>query len=113
MKCSYCGAETNSAQCEYCNAPTAQPVSDIITEKISIPRKPYKKISRRSKSTAITLCCLGFFGLSGLHRFYAGKTGTGIIWLLTDGCFGIGTIMDLVSIITNKFYDDKGRCISR
>ncbi|MCM1505522.1 MAG: TM2 domain-containing protein [Ruminococcus flavefaciens] len=106
MKCSYCGAETNSSQCEYCNAPTGQP-------KTSIPRKPYKKISRKSKSTAITLCCLGFFGLSGLHRFYAGKISTGIIWLLTDGCFGIGTIMDLVSIITNKFYDDKGRCISR
>ena len=113
MKCSYCGAETRFSKCEYCNAITANPISDIITEKINIPHEPYKEVSRKSKSTAITLCCLGFFGLGGFHRFYTGKTGTGIIWLLTAGCFGVGTVMDLVSIIINKFYDNNDKCISR
>ena len=115
MKCPYCGAETR-----YCNAVMEQPISDVIqditydiTENKIMTNEPYKEISRKSKSTTITLCCLGFFGMGGIHRFYAGKIGTGLIWLCTLGCFGIGTIMDLVSIIINKFYDNEDKRISR
>ena len=83
------------------------------TENKIMTNEPYQEISRKSKSTTITLCCLGFFGLGGIHRFYTGNIGTGIIWLCTLGCFGIGTIMDLVSIIINKFYDNEDKRISR
>ncbi len=49
-----------------------------------------------------------FFGEFGLHRFLAGKIGTGIIWLLTCGCFGIGWIYDLVMVATGKFTKKDG-----
>jgi TM2 domain-containing membrane protein YozV len=37
---------------------------------------------------------LTFLGVLGLHRFYLGKWGTGILYLLTLGLFGIGLIFD-------------------
>ncbi|MHB1310099.1 MAG: NINE protein [Limisphaerales bacterium] len=37
---------------------------------------------------------LTFLGLFGMHRFYMGKIGTGILYLLTLGLFGIGYLYD-------------------
>ncbi len=42
------------------------------------------------------LCCTGLVGVCGIHRFYLGKVGTGVLWLLTVGLFGIGQILDLI-----------------
>ncbi|MDE6502622.1 MAG: TM2 domain-containing protein [Ruminococcus sp.] len=88
-------------------------VTQNIVQNITINPNTTIGISKKSKSTAIVLCCLGFFGMGGIHRFYAGKIGTGILWFCTVGCFGIGTVMDLVSLIINKFYDSHERPISK
>ena len=44
---------------------------------------------------AYGLWCLFFFGFCGAHRIYLGKYGTGIIWMLTFGLFGVGQVVDL------------------
>lgn len=41
-----------------------------------------------------------FLGLLGIHKFYLGKVGTGIIYLFTGGIFGIGWFIDLFTLGT-------------
>ena len=36
-----------------------------------------------------------FLGMFGIHRFYMGKIGTGIVYLLTFGLCGLGYIYDM------------------
>ncbi|MEO0512064.1 MAG: NINE protein [Planctomycetota bacterium] len=47
---------------------------------------------------AFLFCVLGFVGVAGLHRFYLGRWGTGLLWLVTGGLFAIGTVIDLILI---------------
>ncbi|MCL2320488.1 MAG: TM2 domain-containing protein [Oscillospiraceae bacterium] len=64
--------------------------------------------SKKSKYKAIFLCCLGFIGIAGLHKFYTGKKLAGFIYLITVGCLLVGTVMDLMSLVLGDFRDSNG-----
>ena len=64
---------------------------------------------RKSKIVALILCLLGFFGLAGLHRMYVGKAGSGVLYFLTGGLCLIGTIIDLIAILSGGFRDSYGQ----
>ena len=49
--------------------------------------------------------CL-FLGVVGAHKFYEGKVGMGIVYMLTGGLFFIGIVIDLIAILAkpNPYY---------
>lgn len=67
--------------------------------------------SPKSRTVALLLCL--FLGGLGVHRFYVGKIGTGVLWLLTGGCFGIGSLVDLILIICGSFRDKMGAVVKQ
>ena len=60
----------------------------------------------KSQIIAIVLCLV--VGVLGVHRFYLGYTGIGIIQLLTGGVFGIWTLIDLIMLITGDLKPKDG-----
>ena len=67
-------------------------------------------VSDKEKMTTLLLCILpALVGINGIHRFYTGKTGSGIAMLLTCGGLGIWALIDLVMIALGKFTDSDER----
>src|SRR5947209_3073900 len=87
--CQNCGAKTNvnAEMCVKCGARLAVEGKDWLT--------------------ALLLCI--FLGGLGIHRFYTGSIGLGILQLVTLGGCGIWTLIDIILIATGSFRDGNGR----
>lgn len=92
--CKSCGKpiENDFEVCPYCGAKTD---NKIISE----------------KSGLACLLLLLFLGWLGAHRFYVGKIGTAILYIITFGGVGIWALIDLISIILGNFKDAEGKYI--
>ena len=62
--------------------------------------------SDKSKKTALILCACG--GFLGLHHFYVGNIGKGLLYMFTAGLFVFGWISDIIKISTGSFKDNAG-----
>jgi TM2 domain-containing membrane protein YozV len=69
------------------------------------------EFSPRSRLVALLFCVL--LGWIGVHRFYVGKIGTGVLMVLTIGGLGIWTLIDLILIAVGSFRDKEGRRVFR
>jgi TM2 domain-containing membrane protein YozV len=82
--------------CPFCGAPTHDQPSNA---------------SDKSRVAALLLCF--FVGVFGIHRFYVGKIGTGLLQLVTIGGLGIWTLVDFILIAVGAFTDKQGRKVVR
>ena len=96
--CSTCGERmaASAAACPKCGAPNALAQA---------------KMSEKGFVPALLLCF--FLGCFGIHRFYVGKVGTGILQLITFGGLGIWALIDFILIIVGSFKDANGLPLRR
>lgn len=130
--CPRCGAPMTGFKCHYCdyidiegqmkadeaasklNQQQASPINLVVNNyNNQIPPTPsWQSMSIVSpKSRLVTLIICIFLGFVGIHRFYVGKTGTGLVWMFTAGIGGMGWIVDIILILMGSFKDADGRYI--
>lgn len=93
--CTHCGRQVEQLQ-------TASPLPVIINNSNVNNNVNSFVQNGRPKSKWIRFVLCFFFGIFGVHRFYEGKIGTGLLWLFTFGLFGIGWFVDLLITLTKS-----------
>ncbi|AQZ60863.1 unnamed protein product [[Actinomadura] parvosata subsp. kistnae] len=66
---------------------------------------------QKSWIVAVLLCF--FLGALGVHRFYVGKIGTGILQLVTLGGLGVWVLIDFIMILIGNFTDKQGQPLAK
>ena len=94
-----------TGNCPVCEAPLENDSCSQCGYRESVKRslETARPASAKSQVSALLLCI--FLGLFGAHRFYVGKTGTGLLYLFTGGLLGVGWIVDIFVIAAGCFTD--------
>jgi hypothetical protein len=113
VMCVACGTppKTGDKFCYNCKAETAPGAA--ICMKCGVSLKSENPVLGEGKDWLTTLLLCFFLGFLGVHRFYTGHTGIGIVQLLTLGGCGIWTLIDFIIIIVGNFKDAKGNLLVR
>ena len=74
---------------------------------LTTPSEP----SEKSRGVATALAAL--LGPFGAHRFYVGKTSSGVLMAVTMGGLGLWWLYDLIVVVAGDFRDADGRRVSR
>ena len=102
--CKFCGnhIHMDAVVCVYCGRQVEELRSSAQVQPVVINNTNNTATTvsgtPKNKWVAFLLCLL--FGCFGVHRFYEGKVGTGLLWMFTVGMFGIGWLVDLLIILT-------------
>lgn len=76
---------------------------------MTLPDRPQGP-SDKSRTVALALALL--LGVFGAHRFYAGRTASAILMLVTLGGLGIWWMFDVIVVAAGGFHDGLGRLVS-
>jgi hypothetical protein len=111
--CVACGTPPKAGDkfCYNCKAETN--ASSTICMKCGVSLKETAPVQEEGRDwlTALLLCF--FLGVFGVHRFYTGHTGIGVVQLLTLGGCGIWALIDFIMIIVGSFRDAEGHLLVR
>lgn len=115
MKCAVHSERGAAARCCVCKKPFCCECLTYIGGKMycreHTAAAQASKIGYKSRRRAMLLCAAGFAGVGGLHRIYAGRLASGVIYLCTGGLLLVGTVCDLVLLYKGKLKDAKGNPI--
>lgn len=115
MYCKNCGAyiSDHSAFCPRCGAAISGHFQSngFQEPQIKIIHEYRPMVSRKSRLAALLLAL--FLGGFGIHRFYVGKVGTGLLWLFTGGLLGFGWLVDVILIACGAFRDHYGLALEK
>ncbi|MCC5942599.1 MAG: TM2 domain-containing protein [Balneolaceae bacterium] len=78
----------------------SQYISIIIEDMADDEAKMFANIyrsRRRDPVLLLVLALIGLFGVAGIHRFFIGQIGMGILFVFTAGLCFIGTIVDMIN----------------
>ena len=101
--CSHCGKEINKNAkiCIHCGCEVENLSPQIVINNSNTNTNMNTNgiVGGRyiNKWIAFILCF--FLGIFGVHKFYEGKIGSGILYLFTSGIFGIGWLIDIFTIL--------------
>ena len=70
-----------------------------------------RALSTKNWSTALFLSIL--LGIFGIDRFYVGRTGLGVLKLLTFGGYFFWWMIDVILLLQGRMKDDLGRVVRR
>lgn len=118
--CKFCGSVIDQdcvvcpkcgKQIEQLNSSASAPSNIVINNNASssasasasnVYAAPVQTGRAKNKWVSLLLCIFTVCG----HKFYEGKIGIGILYLLTGGLFGIGWIIDIISLLMkpNPYY---------
>jgi TM2 domain-containing membrane protein YozV len=73
--------------------------------------KGFNSVEKSNKPFIVVLLLCFLFGWAGIHRFYVGKTLSGLLMLVTLGFFGIWVFIDFLMIAFGDFRDAEGKRI--
>jgi hypothetical protein len=65
------------------------------------------EVSEHTRAVALPMALL--LGMFGAHRFYVGKTGTGLLMAFTLGGVAMWWLYDIILILAGEFRDREGR----
>ena len=88
------------------------PVETAVCPRCGTPQPAVLNVSTTDKRILPAFLLCFFLGVFGVHRFYAGKIGTGILELVTFGGLGIWWLVDMILILTGSFTDGHGQKIT-
>lgn len=94
--CTHCGRQVE----EINNQAAPQVVVNNTNANSNVNQNYNNALDKKMKNKWVSLCLCFFLGAFGAHKFYEGKVGMGILYLLTLGLCGIGIIIDFIVILT-------------
>jgi hypothetical protein len=112
VMCVACGTPPKAGNkfCYNCKAETAANATICMKCGVALSAAhPLAEGEGKDWLTTLLLCI--FLGGLGIHRFYTGHTGIGVVQLLTLGGCGIWALIDLIMIIVGSFKDAKGNLL--